>query len=186
MVDIYILFDIAFILFIGFATYYSYQKKIYIKIFEYFKLFILITLSAKFAANTGWFFQAHHILKTDTYATLILIGFCINLVLFYYLSMFLIEFSDRFIDSAKVKQYFAKTLTFFEVVVIVTFSLYIIMQLYPSKKYIYPTLKKTYTYPYVRKFYIRFLNDDFIHMVLNSNSGTNYKEVIFKSFKNAF
>ena len=182
----YILIDILFVVLIGFATYYSYQKKIYIKIFEYFKLFILITLSAKFASNTGWFFQAHHVLKTDTYATLILIGFSINLVLFYYLSKFIIEFSDRFIDSAKIKTYFAKALTFFEVLVIATFCLYIIMQLYPSKKYLYPTMKKTYTYPYVRKFYIKFLNDDFIHMILNSDSGTNYKEVIFKSFKNAF
>lgn len=186
MVNIYITFDIALILLIGFSTYYSYQKKIYIKIFEYFKLFILITLSAKFASTTGWFLSAHHILKTDTYATLILIGFCINLVLFYYLIMFLIEFSNRFIDSAKVKQYFTKILTFFEVLVIVTFSLYIIMQLYPSKKYLYPTLKKTYTYPYIKRFYIKFLNDDFIHMILNSDSGTNYKEVIFKSFKNSF
>lgn len=186
MVNLYIIFDIAFVLLIVYSTYYSYQKKIYIKIFEYFKLFILITLSAKFASSTGWFLQANHILKTDTYATLILIGFCINIVLFYYLAMFLIEFSDRFIDSAKIKQYFAKTLTFFEVVVIATFSLYIIMQLYPSKKYLYPTLNKTYTYPYVKKFYIKFLNDDFIHMVLSSDSGTNYKEVIFKSFKNAF
>ncbi len=186
MVSLYIIIDILFILLIAFATYYSYQKKIYLKIFEYFKLFILITLSAKFASDTGWYLQAHHILKADTYATLILIGFCINLVLVYYLSMFLIEFSDRFIDSNKVKEYFAKTLTLFEVIVIITFSLYIIMQTYPSKKYLYPTMSKTYTYKYVRKFYIKFLNDDFIHMVLNSDSGTNYKEVIFKSFKNAF
>lgn len=186
MVNIYLLIDIPLLLFIAYATYYSYKNKIYIRIFEYFKLFILITLSAKFASNTGWYLESHHILSVDTYATLILIGFCINLVLFYYLAMFLIEFSDRFIDSAKVKSYFTKFLTFFEVVVIITFSLYIIMQLYPSKKYIYPTMKKTYTYPYIQKFYMKFLNDDFINMVLNSDSGTNYKEVIFKSFKGAF
>ncbi len=186
MVSIYILIDILLLILIAYATYYSYQKKIYLKIFEYFKLFILITLSAKFASNTGWFLQANHVLKTDTYATLILIGFSINLILFYYLTKFLIEFSDRFIDSQNIKSFFAKTLTLFEVVVIVTFVLYMSMQLYPSKKYLYPSMKKTYSYPYVRKFYIKFLNDDFIHMILNSDSGTNYKEVIFKSFKNAF
>jgi hypothetical protein len=60
------------------------------------------------------------------------------------------------------------------------------MQFYPAKKYIYPTIKKSYTYPKIEHFYSRFLNADFMIMVLNQDTSTNHKELLFKSFKNGF
>ncbi len=89
-------------------------------------------------------------------------------------------------QNVKIRTIFAKTFTFLEVLTIVTFSLYIVMQLYITKAYLYKSLKKSYSYPKIEKFYHSFLNDDFVNMILNSDTGTNHKEIIFKSFKNSF
>ena len=60
------------------------------------------------------------------------------------------------------------------------------MQLYISKAYLSKSFHKSYSYPKIEYFYNSFLNDDFVNMVLHSDTGTNHKEVIFKSFKNSF
>lgn len=186
MVNLYFLFDVALFLFISFAIYYSYKNKIYIKIFDYFKLFLIITISAKFASKSGIALEWFNIISTDTYITLVLIGFSINIVVLYYSQKFIFRFLDRYINSGAIKSFFAKLITTLEVVVITTFTLYILMQLSISKTYIYPTLKKSYSYPYIKSFYMKFLTDDFLNMILKADTGTNYKEVIFKSFKNSF
>jgi len=69
---------------------------------------------------------------------------------------------------------------------VITFSIYIVMQLYISKVYLYKTMKKSYSYSKIEKFYNNFLNDDFISILLNSDTGTNHKEIIYKNFKNSF
>jgi hypothetical protein len=61
-----------------------------------------------------------------------------------------------------------------------------IMQLTISKTYLYPYLNKSYSYKYIKVFYKNFLNDDFLHMVLEADTSINHKEIIFKSFKNSF
>ena len=58
--------------------------------------------------------------------------------------------------------------------------------IFPLRKIEYKNMKKSYSYPKIEKFYNTFLNDDFVNMVLNSDTGTNHKEIIFKSFKNSF
>ena len=58
------------------------------------------------------------------------------------------------------------------------------MQLYISKKYIYNSMKKTYTYNYIEKFYIKFLNNDILAILQGSSTGTSTKEILFKSFTN--
>ena len=186
MVDFYFLFDIALFLFISFAIYYSYKNKIYIKIFNYFKLFLIITISAKFSSTSGIALEWFNIISTDTYITLVLIGFSINIVVLYFGEKFIFEFLNRYINSGAIKTFFAKLITTLEVIVITTFALYILMQLSLSKSYLYPTLKKSYSYPYIKSFYMKFLTDDFLNMLLKADTGTNYKEVIFKSFKNSF
>ncbi|MEA3498923.1 MAG: hypothetical protein U9R16_07690 [Campylobacterota bacterium] len=186
MVDLYFLIDLVLFIFISFAIYYSYQNKIYIKIFNYFKLFLIITISAKLASFTGIKLERLNIISSDTYTTVVLIGFSLNILIFYYGDKFIFKFIDKFVNSNLIKDYFAKLITVIEVVVITTFTLYILMQLSISKSYIHPTLMKSYSYPYIKKFYIKFLNDDFLNMVLKADTGTNYKEVIFKSFKNGF
>lgn len=156
------------------------------KIFEYFKIFFVITISAKLSSSTGVLLQKLYITKADTYTTLILISFILNFLILYYGWGYILAFTKQYINNEKLKTLFAKIFTGIEVVIIVTFSLYILMQIYLAKVYLYPTLSKTYTYPKIEKFYKKFLNDDFVRMILSSDTGTNYKEVIFKSFKNSF
>jgi hypothetical protein len=186
MVNLYFLIDIILFIFISFAIYYSYQKKIYIKIFNYFKLFIIITISAKLASQTGISLEKLNILSTDTYTTLILIGFAINVSILFYSWEFLYLLVNKFINSNQIKTFFAKLTVVLEVITIATFSLYIIMQLSISKKYIYPIMIKSYSYVYIKSFYKKFLNDDFVDMILNADTGTNHKEIIFRSLKNSF
>lgn len=186
MVNYYYLIDILFLFLIGYFIYYSYTHKSYVKIFEYFKIFLVITLSAKLANTTAILLQKLYITKADTYTTLILIAFVVNIAIFYLSGRYILVFSRQFINNEKLKITLAKIFTVLEVLVLSTFALYIVMQLYLSKVYLYPTLKKTFLYPKIEKFYHSFLNDDFVNMVLGSDTGTNHKEVIFKSFKNSF
>ncbi len=185
MVDFYNILDLILIISIGIFTYISYKKKIYIKIFEYFKIFIIISISAKLSSHTSILLQKLYITKADTYTTLILIAFIVNLLIFYFGWKYIFRFLNKYISSSKIRIIFAKFFTFIEVFIIVTFSLYIFMQLYISKAYLYKTFHKTYSYQKIEKFYNSFLNDDFINMVLNSDTRTNHKEIIFKSFKNS-
>jgi len=182
----YLTLDILFALFIIFACYYSYQRKIYLKIFEYFKIFFIITLSAKLSSSTGILLQKLYITKADTYTTLILIAFVVNFLIIYFSWKYIFKFTKKYINNEKLKILFAKVFTGIEVLIIITFSLYILMQIYLAKIYIYPIFKETYSYPKIEKFYKSFLNDNFVNMVLGSDTGTNHKEVIFKSFKNSF
>ncbi|MDC0932209.1 hypothetical protein OAR97_00025 [Arcobacteraceae bacterium] len=186
MVNFYNSIDLIFIIAIILLTKISYEKRIYIKIFEYFKIFMAITLSAKLAGYTAIFLQKFLITKADTYTTLILISFVVNILILYFGWKYIFAFSNKFMQNTKVRTFFAKMFTFLEVVTMLTFSLYILMQLYISKAYLYKTMKKSYTYPKIEKFYNSFLNDDFVNMILNSDTGTNHKEIIFKSFKNSF
>ena len=172
-------------LIVGYFLFYNYKHKSYIKTFNYFKLFILISLSAKFASYTGVSLQKFYVTKADTYATLVLIGFGINLVLFIYLGKLILKISNKYINNNKLKTLLAQLFTAVEVIVISTFGLYVFMQLYFAKVYIYPSVIQSYSYPYIEKFYQKFLSDSFVNMILNSDTGTNSKEIIFKSFKDS-
>lgn len=182
----YYLFDILLIVFIVSLSYYAYKERLYEKLFDYFKIFVLITISAKLASYTGVYLQKFHITKADTYSVLLLISFVLNLLITFYGYKYFLLLIKRLIDSEKFKLLIAKMITVIEVTVIITFLLFIIMQLHPSKKYLYSTFSKSYSYPYIEKFYTKFLNDDFTLMILNSNSAIDHKEVLFNSFKKAF
>ena len=186
MVDYYNIIDLIIIISIILLTRISYDKKIYIKIFEYFKIFMAITLSAKLAGYTAIILQKFYITKADTYTTLILISFVINILILYFGWKYLFAFSNKFMQNIKLRTFLAKIFTFTEVFIIITFSIYIVMQLYITKAYLYKSMKKSFCYPKIEKFYNSFLNDDFVNMILNSDTGTNHKEIIFKSFKNSF
>jgi len=181
----YLLIDILLFIFISFATYYNYSKKTYVKMFDYFKIFALISVSAKFSSFTGSYLSKWHLILADTYTVLILISFSINIIIIFYSWHSIYYLSSKLINNQQIKIFFAKIITIIEVVVITTFILFIFMQLGVSKKYIYPTFKKSYSYPYVRTFYMKFLNEDFAKMVLSSDTSVNHKEIILKSFKNS-
>jgi hypothetical protein len=155
------------------------------KIFEYFKIFVAITLSAKLSSYTAIWLQKLYITKADTYTTLILIAFVVNLAIIYFSWKSVFRFLNKHISNINFRKYLAYLTTIVEVVIITTFSLYITMQIYITKIYLHKYLSKSLSYPKIEKFYNSFLNDDFVNMVLNSDTGTNHKEVIFKSFKNS-
>jgi len=182
----YNILDFIFFLILFFLIYHSYIQKTYQKIFEYFKIFFILSVSAKLAPLSATLLQKFHITKADTYTTLILISFAINLLIIYLGWTFIFKVLTKFIDSHKIKSFFAKVITIVEISVLSTLFLYVLMQFYPAKKYIYPTIKKSYTYPKIERFYTHFLNDNFVFMILNQDTSTNHKELLFKSFKNSF
>jgi hypothetical protein len=182
---LYIIFDILFLVLVLYLSKISYEKKVYLKIFEYFKIFFLFTISAKLAPFSSILLQKLYITKADTYTTLLLIAFAINLLILFYGWKYIVKLSGKFVNTSKTKILMAKLLSFIEVLVLSTFSLYIVMQLYISKVYIYPHLSQTYTYKGVEKFYQSFLNDKVINIIFNSNTGTNQHELLFKSFSNS-
>lgn len=186
MVNFYYLFD--FILFISliYFTKKGYENKTYIKIFDYFKIFVAVTLSAKFSSFTAILLQKLYITKADTYTTLILISFVVNLAILYFFGKYIVQFLNNYITNINIRKYTAIFFTFIEVSTMITFSLYILMQIYITRVYLYKNFHKTLSYPKIEKFYNSFLNDDFVNMILHSDTGTNSKEVIFKSFKNSF
>jgi hypothetical protein len=184
-INYYYIIDIIFFLIIINSLKFAYKKKIYIKIFEYIKLFTIITLSAKGSYYTGTFLQQFYITKVDTYSTLILLSFILNFLLMTYLTTLIGQMTNKYAKSMKTKDLIAKGFTFIEVIVLFTFGLYLVMQLYVSKMYIEPYLNRSFSYKYIKRFYKNFLNDEFVHMVLDSDTGTNYHEVIFKSLKNS-
>ncbi|MEA2050007.1 MAG: hypothetical protein U9O56_04695 [Campylobacterota bacterium] len=108
-----------------------------------------------------------------------------NIVLLLYFGKYLLKITDIFINNQQIKTLLAKIFTVIEIVVLSTFALYIVMQLYISKVYIYPIIKKSYSYNKIETFYKKFLSDEFVNMILNSDTGTNHKEIIFKSFKSS-
>jgi hypothetical protein len=185
MVSLYNLFDVVFIVVFFYFTYKSYKEKIYLKIFEYVKFFIIIIVSAKLVHLTALLLNKLHIIKADTYTTLIFIAFIVNFLLLFYFYKNIMKLFKRYINSVKIKDLFAKFLTLLEVLITLTFTIYMVMQLYISKKYLYKTSSKTYIYPIIENFYNKFLGDDFVNLLLNSDTKTNYKEVMFKSFKNS-
>jgi hypothetical protein len=185
MVDFYNIIDAVLIAAIIYFSYRSYQNKIYVQIFEYFKIFVAITLSAKLSSYTAIILQKMYITKADTYTTLILIAFAINLAFFYYTGKYIIRFLNKNVTNINFRKYSAILITIIEVIILTTFSIYIVMQLYISKVYISKTLDKTLLYPRIEKFYKSFLNDEFVKMVMSSDTGTNREEIIFKSFKNS-
>lgn len=184
--NFYNLIDLSIFLIIIFLIIYSYQKKYYLKVFEYFKVFLFLTTSAKLASFTAIYLQKFYITKADTYTILLLISFAINFFILYFSWKYIIKFLDLFISSSNLKIFFAKSFTVFEVTVLFTFALYLIMQIYLSKQYLYPSLKKSYIYPKIEKFYSKFINDDFVMIVLTQSNPADHKEILFKSFKNSF
>lgn len=184
--SLYYFLDFMLLGTILFLSYYAYKMGIYEKLFEYFKLFVLISCSAKFASTTGAFLHKIHLFDPDSFAILVLIGFVLNILVLFYLSRYTMVFLNQFINSVQLRIFTAKIVTVLEVVLIVTFMYYMFMQLSLSKKHLYPFVKKSYSYTYIKQFYLKFLNDDFVRMILSSDTGTNHKEILFKSFKNSF
>jgi hypothetical protein len=91
------------------------------------------------------------------------------------------KYSKLFINQDKIKDILAKTISFLEMIIIVSISIFMIMQLYISKMYLSKIMNKTYTYPKIQRFYKNFLNTKLANSILYSNTGTSYKEVIIES-----
>lgn len=186
MVDLIHLFDFLFIVLVLYFSKYAYEKKYYIKFFEYFKIFVVIYLASFFAPYMGSFLQKVYLLQADTYITLLILSFGLNLFLLYTFWNKIIKVIFAKISTHKIKEFFAKVLSLVEVLIISTLGVYLIMQLYLSKVYFYKGMEQTYFYPYIEKFYIKFLNEDILAILQGSNTGTNSKELLYKSFTNAF
>jgi hypothetical protein len=185
-VSFYYFIDFLFLAGILILSYIAYKNRFYIKLFEYFKVFLLIAISAKLSSKMALLLQKIHFLNADSYAIAIFIAFVINLIILFSSYEFLLKLTNKFVDSQSIKTLFAKVITVFEITIVYTFLLFILMQIAFIKQYAKEPLQKTLTYPYIQSFYTRFLNDDFMYTLLHSDTKTNHKELIFKSFKNSF
>jgi hypothetical protein len=186
MIQYHTIVDIGLFLLFAFGVYYSYTHRSYVKTFAFFKAVVLIALAAKFSHTMAIWLQDFSITKADTYTTLLLIAFVINFLIAYAAFSALAHLSATVVNNATIKGVLAKLFTVFEVLVVSTFSLYIVMQLYVSKVHIYPVMSQTYLYPKIERFYHGFLSDDLVRMVMGFQAGTSRKEVIFESFKKSF
>jgi hypothetical protein len=162
---------------------YSYKKEIHTKLLDYVQIFIILSSSARFSNNMGIFLKNLYVIKPDTHITMITIGFLFNLLILFSLRKLIIKMSKKHIENPKIKKSVKLILIIPEVIILVTFSIYIFIQLTPSKKYIYPIVKKSYSYPFIKSFYIKFLNDDFLRVMLDSDSDAQNYEKVYKSFK---
>jgi hypothetical protein len=181
----YIVIDIIFVGLVIYFSKFAYEKKYYIKFFEYFKIFVAVVIASKLAPYTGFILQKLYITQADTYITLLIISFGLNVILIYYFWKNLIKAVDNFIPTSKLKIISAKVLSFVEVLVFMSLFLYFIMQIYLIKITLQPIMKNTYSYTYITKFYHKFLNEDILAILEGSSTGTNSKEVLFKTFTNS-
>jgi len=182
----YIVFDIAFVLLLLYLSIMSYQKRTYLAIYEYVKIFLLITLAASFAPKAAIWLSRWGVLQADTYSVAVLIAFGINIASIWGLYLLLQTVYENALHNLWLKTVVAKSVSLLQTVLVVTFACYILMQLGPAKNHIYPHASKTYSYPMIRGFYMSFINDDFVRLILQGDSKTNAKEVILRSFKNSF
>ena len=179
----YFIIDIVLLILIIYFIVYSYKKEIHVKLLDYVRVFIILSFSARFAETTGLFLQKLSIAMADTYTTLVVMGFLLNLIILVSINKLYSKISKKYVDKTRFQKGVKLTVIIIEVFILTTFSLYISMQFTPTKKYIYPTFKKSYTYPYIKKFYIKFLNDDFLKVILDPHSDAQNYEGVYKSFK---
>ena len=179
----YFLIDIFLVAMMVYLIIYSYKKEIHLKFLDYVRVFIIFSVSARFANATGLTLNKFSITMADTYTTLIVLGFFINLSLLLIINAIHNKFSKKYIEKTKVQKSIKLSVIIIEVFVLATFSLYFFMQFTPTKKFIYPTLNKSYSYPYIKQFYVKFLNDDFLKVILDPHSDAQNYEGVYKSFK---
>ncbi len=179
----YFIIDIFFLIITIYLIIYSYKKEIHTRLLDYVQIFIILSTSARFSNKIGLFLQKLYIIKPDTHTTTIIIGFLFNLLILFSLRKLISKFGKKYIENKRVKKSVKLILIIPEVIILITFSLYIFMQLTPSKKYIYPYINKSYSYPYIKSFYVKFLNDDFLRVILDSDSDAQNYENVYKSLK---
>jgi hypothetical protein len=177
----YNIFDLSLVVIIVLLSILSYKKATYKKTFEYTKIFIIFSLGVKFVDFMAKWLVKLHIIKADTHTILILISFIFNIIILYFLYTYILKISKSFINQNKIKDIFAKTISFLEMIILVSISIFMIMQLYVSKVYLSKVMNKTYTYPKIQRFYKNFLNTKLANSILYSDTGTSYKEVVVES-----
>lgn len=182
----YFVIDLVLLVLIIYFSIYFYKNKLYIKLFEYFKTFLFLFLAAKLSSHTAFFLTKFYIIKADSYFIALLIAFTFNLFILYKVFKFIFKFTYKYFSKEKIKIITAKVLSFIEVFILVTFLYFISMQFYVSKKFLIKSINKSYSYKHIKNFYTSFLNKEFTSMILNLDTNTNHKEVIFKSIKNSF
>jgi len=185
-INFYRLIDITFILLILFFTLQAYKKHYYLKIFDFIKILFLLSISAKLSLSTAYFLKKTSIIYADSNSILLLIAFGLNLVILSYSFRYFMIFIQDFFLNTKVRKSSAFILSLCEVILIVSFCTFMLMQVSFIKTHVYPIINKSHSYKYVKHFYINVLNKDFLYMIMNAQSKTSKEEVIFKSFNNAF
>ncbi len=181
----YFIIDLLFFLAIVFFSYFNYIKRTYIKVFDYIKIFLFIFLSSSFSYETYTFLSKVNILRADTYYIAILLAFFINLLILIYSFKYILKALNYLISSARIKILLAKIISFLEAILVISFVLFILMQIYPIKKLSTQTMNKTYSYPYIKKFYIKVIDKNLTSIFLRSDSKINRQESILKSIKSS-
>lgn len=182
----YFILDLLFFISIVLFAYFNYINRNYIKVFDYIKIFIFVFISSTYAYKTYIFLNKIYVLQADSYYIAILICFVINLLILIYGYKYIFKALNYIISSSKIKMLLAKIVSFLESILLISFMIFILMQINPIKKLSLKTLNKTYSYPYIKKFYIKVIDKNFTSIFLTSDSKINRQESILKSIKNSF
>lgn len=180
---LHLIFDILLLVSIVFLTIYAYKHRFYLKLFDYLKIVLFITISANLAPSANSFFHKAGILLSDTYTIGILISFTFNffLLLFTYKSIF--KILNHLIKSQSIKILIAKIVSFIEAILITTLFIFLLMQIKPIKSTLQSTIIKSYSYPLIKKFYMNTINKKFSNLFMNNDSKVQRYEAFFKTIK---
>lgn len=181
----YFIIDIFIFCAIVFFTYYNYINRNYIKVFDYIKIFLFVFISSKFSYTMYLFLGKINILKTDSIHIGILIAFAINLTLLIYFYKYIFKLLNYLFSSQRTKMMIARVVSFLESIIIITFIVFILMQIKPIKNMLSSSINKTYSYSYIKKFYLGLIDKNFTSIFLSSDSKINRQESILKSIKNS-
>lgn len=179
----YLIFDILLFISIIYLSFYAYKHRFYIKLFDYVKIFIFITISANLAPSANSLFHKLNIISSDTYVIGVLIAFTFNFLILVYSYKTIFKILNHLIKSQKIKALIAKIVSFIESLLIITISLFLLMQISPIKKSIQSSLLKTYSYPIIKKFYMNTINQKFSNLFMQSDTKLQKYEAFFRNIK---
>jgi hypothetical protein len=181
-------FDIVLLISILGSFWYGLQKGNVRAFYILLKLFVLFALSSKYAYFTGATLTQWHLLAPMSVGVLLLLGFAFNFGVLWMVALGL----EKMFQKKKTSQIttFQRMLkgvwVVLQINVTVTFAFFVILQFPYPKPWIYAHLKNSFFYPKVEKFYLRLFSPTFVKsVVMGSDTGTNQKELIFKSLTHA-
>jgi len=178
------IFDIFIIALFGYSTYLGYKYGINKSFYDFIKVIIILSISAKFSYKFGAFLTKHHILLPDNSASMVLISFLILLGIVYLLVM-LVEYLYKTYLKSKISQIiklFLAIFGLFQAFIFTSFAVFIFVQFKPIKLHVKPYLiHNSKTYKIMDKFCKNVITMRFVNAIIKNQSPSDTKEILYKT-----